>query len=125
MKKLFISFAILIASYLLAFAQSGPGTPVITKSFNIPSFNSSGSISSTNTFQSIFAANVSRMACTVQNLGTHNMIVFFGPIASAISPSSVTIGPLQSVQCNSGGIVLQDQVSITGTSGDQFYAAQQ
>ena len=121
-------------------------TPVVTQPYvQITTQNTSSTIAVTNTFQSVFAAtgalasysstspgtlgnpvvNKQRAACTLQNNGTHTMYVFFGPLASATTSSSVVLSAGQSVQCNVGGVTLQDQVSITGTSGDAFYAAQQ
>lgn len=124
MKRLILALLILGASFS-AYAQ----TPVVTYPYGVTSFNSSGSISVTNTFQSVFAAsgiNTGRVACMVQNNGTNPMWVFFGPIANATKGKSVVLAAGVSVQCNAaGGIVLKDQVSITGTSGDAFFAAQQ
>jgi hypothetical protein len=53
------------------------------------------------------------------------MYVYFGAIASATKDTSVVLSAGQAVNCTVGGITLQDQVSITGTMGDTFYAAQQ
>lgn len=124
MKRLLIIIAGLLLGVSFAYSQ----TPVVTQPYGVTSFNSSGSISVTNTFQSVFAAsgiNTGRNACMIQNNGTHNMYVYFGPIANAITPSSVTLAAGASIQCNAGDVVLKDQVSVTGTSGDKFFAAQQ
>lgn len=92
----------------------------------------SGSISVTNTFQSVFNNSQTsnpgargRTSCTVQNNGTHTMYVFFGPIANATTTNALQIGPGQVILCQIGGATLQDQVSITGTSFDTFVANQQ
>ena len=106
------------------FAQN----PVVTQPYQAVSTNASSTIAVTNTFQSIFTASVvrtGRVSCTVQNNGTNTMWVFYGPIANATKGASVTLIAGQSTNCNIGGIVLKDQVSITGTSGDAFFAAQQ
>lgn len=91
------------------------------------STNASSTIAVTNTFQSVFAANTNfnRTGCALQNNGTHAMYVFFGPIASATLGKSVNLAPGQPVSCNSAPVTLNDQVSITGTSGDAFFAAVQ
>jgi hypothetical protein len=122
MKRLFLILALLLCSATFSFAQT---TPVTTQPKSVVSYNNSSTIGVTNTFQSIWAVNLSRVACTVQNNGTHNMWVFFGPIANATENSSVLLQAGQSVSCNSGNIILQDQVSITGTASDVFFAAQQ
>jgi len=92
----------------------------------------SGTITSTNTFQSIFNNSQTtnpgargRTSCTVQNNGTHTMYVFFGPIANATLTNSIQLAAGVAVLCQLNGATLQDQVSITGTSGDAFVANQQ
>lgn len=104
--------------------------PVDTFQHGVTSQNSSGTITVTNTFQSVFLAATNqpqqrRMSCTVQNNGSNSMYVFFGPIANATTSNSVVLAAGASVRCSVSGATLQDQVSITGTSGDTFYAAQQ
>lgn len=108
----------------LASAQS----PVVTTPYAVTSSNNSSTVAVTNTFQSIWAANTGnrgRAGCTLQNNGTNNMRVFFGPITNATANNSIVMVPGAAVYCQVFGIVLQDQVSITGTSGDAFFAAQQ
>lgn len=90
----------------------------------LTSTNVSGTIAVTNTFQSIFEAGP-RTGCTVQNNGAASMWVFFGPIASATKAKSVVLTTGQSVGCNSPGITLSDQISITGTATQEFFAAVQ
>ena len=51
------------------------------------------------------------------------MWVYFGPIANASKGASVTLAPGDRVYCSVNDVTLQDQVSITGTSGDAFFAA--
>jgi predicted S18 family serine protease len=88
-----------------------------------PSTNASSTITTTNTFQSIWAAYSGRSGCTIQNNGTHTMYVSFGPIANATTANSAQVAPGNSIYCaGQFGVVLRDQVSITGTSGDAFYA---
>lgn len=124
MKKLiwFLTVGVLLFSTPI-FAQ----TPVTTQPKGVVSYNSSSTITVTNTFQSIFVANVNRVSCTIQNNSASNsMWVFFGPVANATKGASVVLAAAQSCGCNPpNGVVLQDQVSITGTSGDAFFAAQQ
>lgn len=124
MKRILLSVWFMVLASA-ALAQS----PVQTQPLNVTTQNGSGSITATNTFQSVFAAisgtQARRTSCTVQNNGTNKMFVFFGTLATATTPTSVQLGPAQSVNCTAGGVVLKDQVSITGTTGDQFFAAQQ
>ena len=101
-------------------------TPVTTQPKGVVSYNSSSTITVTNTFQSVFIANPNRVSCTIQNNGTHNMWVYYGPIVNATENNSVVLAAGQSCGCNPpNGVVLQDQISITGTASDAFFAAQQ
>lgn len=79
-------------------------------------------ITVTNTFQNVDALNTIRQGCTIQNQGTHTMYVFFGPIASATTAGSIQVGSGSAIYCNltGNGKVLQDEINITGTSGDAF-----
>lgn len=100
-------------------------TPVVTQPQPRASGNASSTIAVTNTFQSIWAANTARTSCLVQNNGSNAMYVFFGPLASATTGASVKLAAGVGVNCSVNGIVLSDQVSITGTATDAFFAAQQ
>jgi len=89
------------------------------------SVNASGTITVTDTFQSVFAANPTRTGCKVQNNGAAAMYVYSGPIASATKDSSYQIVAAQSsFDCAIGFGVQTDQISITGTSTQKFYANQ-
>lgn len=123
MKRLAISFILLIASVSMALAQS----PVVTKPYGATINNSSGSISVTNTFQSIWiasTANTGRVDCLIQNKGSNSMYLYFGNIVNATTPNSLTLGSGTSFRCGNNGTILKDQISITGTSGDTFFAIQ-
>lgn len=104
-------------------------SPVVTQPYvDVITTNSSSTVAVTNTFQSIFAAptgNQKRAACTVQNTGTNSMYVFFGAIADATTAKSIKLAAGNAVTCNNSGVTLQEQVSITGTATETFYAAQQ
>lgn len=118
--------SILVLALSISFANAQ--NPVITLPNPVVSDNASSTIAATNTFQSIWVLDTAvtgRTACTVQNNGTNTMWVFFGPIADATKGKSVVLTAGQATYCNSGIVVLKDQVSITGTSGDAFYAARQ
>ncbi len=122
--KRFLIFLTALLFSASAYAQS----PVITQPYPVSSSNNSSTIAVTNTFQSIWVKNTvtrGRAGCTVQNTGSNTMWVFYGPIANATKGRSVVLSVGQSTNCNVGGIVLQDQVSITGTATEAFFAAQQ
>lgn len=90
--------------------------------------NVSSTITTTSTFQQIFAvANQSaRTACMIQNNGTHTMYVFPGPTTLATTGTSVQLAAGAAFYCtNQSGATLQDNIALTGTSGDGFYASAQ
>ncbi len=114
-------------SLLLLLAFSSPLASQESATDNqvkLPSLNLSSTIAVTNTFQSIQVA-TKRRGCTIQNNGAASMWVFFGPIASATKAKSVVLLTGQSVNCNSPGTTLSDQISITGTATQEFFAAVQ
>ena len=92
--------------------------------YGVTTTNLSSTIAVTNTFQSIQVATV-RNGCTIQNNSARTMWVYFGPIGSATQGASVQIATGSLASCVMGGIVLNDQISITGTAGDAFYAGVQ
>ena len=122
MKRLLLALLILGAS-LPALAQS----PVTTYPYTTTISNSSANITSTNTFQSIWAASTNltgRTDCIIQNNGAASMYVYFGPIANATTPNSLTLAAAGIFRCGNSGVVTKDQISITGTSGQRFFAIQ-
>jgi len=112
--------AIFLLSVSWVWAQTAP----------VASINLSGTIAVTNSFQSIQGKANNRLGCTIQNPSTnsHNQLVYFDSTNSAncsaaTSGGSVTLPPGYSVNCVVNTInVLGDQVCITGTSGDPFFA---
>ena len=126
MRKIFLSLLFLISAPALA-QQAVQVLPLQVVTTVV-----SGTITVTNTFQSVLANSQTnnpgargRTSCTVQNNGTHTMFVFFGPIANATLTNSFQLAAGNAILCQVNGATLQDQVSITGTSGDAFVAAQQ
>ncbi len=109
--------AIVLAAWLcLAPGLADAQTPTFSTMVNV-----SGTIAVSNTFQSIIVPN--RKACTIENNGASNQWVFFGPIASATKATAVVLTPGMSVTCGAvNGPTFQDQVSITGTAADTFFA---
>ena len=108
-------FALVVAILVATSASANP-IPATSQNF-------SGTITTTNTFQSVQAQNNGRFGCTLQNGGTHTMYVYFGSCANATTGASAQLFPGQPVRCLVGnGYVLRDQVCITGTSGDAFFA---
>lgn len=123
-------FGVLLALVLTeAMAQSNQ--PVTTYSLNVASKtpNASSTITVTNTFQVVFTPSTTqnkRQGCTIVNYGTNTMWVYFGqPTDTPTKANSVQLVQNQPVSCATGNAVLNDQVWITGTSGDAFFAAQQ
>lgn len=117
-----LAFAIALLAASEIWAQTVP----------VPSNNQSRTITTTNTFQSIQAQNNGRIGCAIQNNASTAsgdlMYVFFdntnsASCSAATTGRSVVLQPGQSVSCTVAyNIVLKDQVCITGTSGDAFFA---
>lgn len=92
--------------------------------------NKSGSITLTNTFQSVFPSAAGRRTCLIQNTGINDQYVYVGPIAGATKATSFTIGAAAQAGAGGGwfscqslnGLVVVDQISITGTTADTFVA---
>lgn len=140
MKRLSLWLPLAAAIAVLGVGVALAQQPVLT--YPVPAgvvTNLSGKIATTNKFQSIAVANPpgttstagvrnnqhGRQGCLIQNLteGTNKMWVFFGPIASALTPSSIQLSAGQSVSCtNSSGGIITDQISIAGTAPDFFSA---
>lgn len=119
----------ILAALLLLIPSAVAAQSVTTLPAHLQSTNVSSTVAVTNTFQSVFAqasASSPRNACSIQNNGTHTMYVFAGPLAGATMAKSVQITAGQLYYCHTqNGSVLWDQISITGTAADAFYAASQ
>lgn len=132
-----LGFLVGMAWMFSAGAQQQNAQPVTTLNAGVSSVHADGTISSNSAFQSVFASAIAtpqrpRRGCLIQNLGSHTEYIWVGPIASATSPASYALVPpgtgVQggSFSCATGaGAVLQDQISIQGTSADTFAATAQ
>lgn len=92
------------------------------------SMNSSGTVATANTFQTVLAANTGRGGCLIQNPTTAIEVLYvnFGAVGSATTGNSFTLAAGAGISCSSGGIVLTDAVNVTaGTAGHAFVALQQ
>lgn len=131
----FIFFGVL-ALVGLAFAQNPPNAPYWPLAYLPPATtlngNASGTITTTSTFQQVFAANSLRKGCRIQNNGAAAMYVAEGVTAAAATtagtgkafqiPSGST--PPSTFYCENYGAVLTGIISITGTTTQAFYAVQ-
>lgn len=91
-----------------------------------------GTISVTNTFQVALSLNSTtapsgatgtRSSCLLQNKGANNMFVYFkasGASAASVLKSFILL-PGYTIDCiNRAGQILQEEIDITGTSGDTY-----
>lgn len=117
----------------LALGASASG-PVTTWAAPVLSGHGDGSVTTTDTFQQIWAATSvaqPRVGCLVLNNSTHRQWVYFG--TSPTKATAIPLEPASAANAQGGGVncvtgaggALQDQVWITGTSGDTFVALQQ
>lgn len=120
MKRLLLTVLLLIAGASLALAQ----TPVVTQTSKFSNANASAAVAVTNTFQSIWLNNPSRNDCIIQNNGAASMYIYFGAIADATTPNSLILAASGTFRCANSGIVVNDQISITGTATQRFFAIQ-
>lgn len=79
------------------------------------------------TFQSALAASSARKGCLITNTSSDKEWVFFGATGSATTSNSLPLVAGQSLSCNTGAIVLTDNVAITSnvTDGAAFVAISQ
>jgi hypothetical protein len=125
MQRLILLLMALAAMLLVA-------TVVWAQSIPVPSNNLSGTITTTGAFQVVQAQTNNRIGCTVQNnaaLSSDDLMqVFFDKTNSAncsaaTSAASVQLQPGQAVSCAIAvGYVLKDQICVSGTAGDPFFA---
>lgn len=120
MKRLLIGALFLLIGASFAYAQ----TPVVTQTSKFSNANASSTIAVTNTFQSIWSSNSFRNDCIIQNNGAASMYIYFGPIANATTPNSLSLAANSTFRCANSGIVQSDQISITGTATQKFFAIQ-
>jgi hypothetical protein len=85
-----------------------------------------GTITAANSYQSVLAAAPTRNGCLIQNRSTDSLKAFLGAPGSATDATSVSIPAGGSFSCNSPGLVVTDQISLTGpTTGDAFTVVSQ
>lgn len=133
MKKLFLSFSVLLSLCCAVNAQApmvpnGAGAGAQQSVALGPSTNTPGTITATSAFQTALAAPVApavRGGCLIQNQGTNGMSVNLGGLGSATLAKSITLLAGQTFSCAGPNGVVQDVVNITGTAGDAFLVVNQ
>lgn len=117
LKTLLALGAVLWAS--LAFS---PGLAQVQQVSGAGFYSTAQSVSVTagGTFQQVLAYSLTRHGCVVQNTNASDTIwVFFQNPVTAPTPakgSSIVLSPGQAVNCNSGVIVADDTIWITGSN---------
>lgn len=119
MKRLLLALLVVGVS-TFAYAQN----PVLTNPTGRTAVASGSTIATTNTFQTLFASNDRRSGCIVQNNGTHNMYLNIVSRTTATLSNSAVIIPGGTGGCALYGTVITGEISLTGTSGDSYYASQ-
>jgi hypothetical protein len=110
-----------------------PNTQAIPCPAPLTSAQIGTTIAVTNTFQIALAASAwvanptpgaqARQGCLLQNNGTHSMYVYFKKTGAAVASltNSFILQANGLMNCNSiSGGVLQDEIDISGTSGDAY-----
>ena len=125
MKKVLLGLALVVSLAAPTAAQS----PVKTQPLAVASTTIGSTIVASNTFQQLWPSSAGqtrgRIGCMVANHGAATMYLYFGAAAGATTPKSIPIAAGAIWYCNWGGIVVQDELSITGTAGQYFTGVQQ
>lgn len=92
----------------------------------------STTVTLTSTFQSVFAAasasatNKGRAGCLIVNNSATTLWIYPGAISGATTPKSISLAQNGQFTCQIGpSAVIQDQISVTGTTGAPFFAVAQ
>lgn len=94
-------------------------SPVIAQQ-RARSLQTSGTVTLTDSFQTIKTADDQRRGCLFQNKGTNTLFVFYGALASATKDGSFEVLTKLYFSTNVGGVNNSDTISITGTTGDKW-----
>jgi hypothetical protein len=110
-------------------AQNQPVFQTVPAPATTAGGNASGTITTTGTFQKVFSAvavgSPPRKGCLIENNGAAAMDVSEGKTAAtATAATSYVLAAGASWTCQQGGVALQGEVDITGTSTQVFYAVQ-
>lgn len=116
--------AFIVGLLILAGNANAQGL-VTTQPLAVTSVISSSSISSTSVFQVAIASSTNRKGCQLQNTSGNTMYVYIGSPAAATTSGSIQLLTKQTYNCTNGGIVLTDQINVTGTSGDTYTTVRQ
>lgn len=120
----------------LAFGMKRQSSPSVMDIFQpltgATTTNAASTIAVTSTFQSALAASTSRKGCRVTNKGTNIMRVFIGAPGSGATGTSFILAA-GSASADGGtfdcglmqGVVITDQISITGTAADAYLVTSQ
>lgn len=73
-------------------------------------------VSVTNTFQQLLAANSARKGCVFQNQSTHTE--YFSISVSPTLVNSLQVLPGAYFMCGNSNVVITDAIQVTGTAGD-------
>jgi hypothetical protein len=110
---------VLISAFIVSVSASiGAAEEVCAQPYNATSTQASFSITAAGTFQVLLASNSTRHGCTIYNLSTDMMWVYFGSgtATSGTSGNSIPLPAGGNLPCNSGVIVPSDEIQITSTS---------
>lgn len=112
-----------------AIAQMGSSAnPMYTNCINCggasaasPTTATGGSITTANSYQSVLAASTSRKGCLIQNTSANTELAWPADPGTADPTKVITIAAGGSLSCNSPGLVISDQISLTSpVAGSTF-----
>jgi hypothetical protein len=88
--------------------------------------DASGTVTTANTFQVVFAANTARKGCLIVNSSANPELIGINTTPAPSATNSIPLAAGSKFTCGSYSVVMDDQISITsGTAASTFVAKQQ
>jgi hypothetical protein len=85
----------------------------------------SGTIAAVSTFQTVFASNTTRKGCLIVNTSANVEFIGINTTPTPSATNSIPLAAGASFTCNSPGVVMDDQISISSATADSTFVAKQ
>lgn len=123
MKRLAIlAFALMVGLPSFARAQG----LVTTTPFQATSVISPNTVSATGTYVTAITSSATRRGCLLQNTSANTLFLWLGSITGITTPKGLQVLTKASFSCSmGGGIVITDDISVSGVAGDTYVIVRQ
>ncbi len=122
MKRLAIlAFALMVGLPSFASAQG----LVTTTPFQATSVISSNTVSVSGTYVTAITSSATRRGCLLQNTSANTLFLQIGTPTGATTPKSLQLLTKLFFNCASGGIVITDDINVSGVAGDTYVTVRQ